>query len=242
MTIIAFNRYWVIRWQWVVVNLMLVAILLGLSVWQLWRADEKEALLSRIESAEQRGAIDATQLLSVEGSNADGLSVRFHGRWLSPFIWLLDNRTLNGQIGYDVLVPIQTSVSTSVLLVNLGWLAAPVYRDVLPSVEIPRELEIDGIVRTRVGGLLLGKNQEDKDTWPARIQQVDFQQIESKLPNSVYPAVIYQQIKSPFITHYHPVVMSPQRHKAYALQWALLALAVIGVALAASMRKEATGE
>ena len=41
MTIIAFNRYWVIRWPWVLINFLAVSLLLGLSFWQWQRATEK---------------------------------------------------------------------------------------------------------------------------------------------------------------------------------------------------------
>ena len=49
--------------------------------------------------------------------------------------------------------------------------------------------------------------------------------------------LIYQQQASPFHIHYRPVVLPPARHRAYALQWGLLALAVVAVALAASARR-----
>ena len=51
------------------------------------------------------------------------------------------------------------------------------------------------------------------------------------------PGLIQQQQASPFHIHYRPVVLPPERHRGYALQWGLIALAVIGVALAASARR-----
>lgn len=238
MTIIAFNRYWVIRWQWVLVNLIAVIILLGLAFWQLLRADEKAQTLARIDQWQQQGVVSIEQLFSINQQNIDGISVGFQGRWLAPAVWLLDNQTLNGRVGYDVLIPVLSPISEQPLLVNLGWLPAPAQREQLPAFDIPAELQVQGILRTRVKGLLLGTNLENNNTWPMRIQQVDFQQLSQHLPHPAYPAVIYQQSQSPFVLHYRPVVMPPERHKAYALQWGLLAVAVICVALAASVRKE----
>jgi surfeit locus 1 family protein len=67
-----------------------------------------------------------------------------------------------------------------------------------------------------------------------RIQQVIYQELASHSGLDLFPALLYQQQKSDFIPHYQPVVLPPEKHRGYALQWFLLAIAVIGVALAAS--------
>jgi cytochrome oxidase assembly protein ShyY1 len=51
----------------------------------------------------------------------------------------------------------------------------------------------------------------------------------------------YQEKNSPFLIHYRPVILPPERHKAYALQWFLLAVAVMVIALLASARKHPQG-
>lgn len=239
MIIIAFNRYWVIRWPWVLVNAVVVFMLLGLAFWQLLRADEKTDTLAKIAQWERQGAIGANQLFSLEYQSIDGVQVDFHAQWMAPMVWLLDNQTLNGRVGYDVIIPVQAHTLQQPILVNLGWVPAPVHREILPSVDLPSELRIQGILRTRVKGLLLGTNLESSNTWPKRVQQIDFRQLSQDLPQPLFFAVIYQQTQSPFAVHYHPVVLPPERHKAYALQWGLLAVAVVCIALAASMRKEA---
>mgnify|MGYP006199403153 CR=1 FL=1 len=47
---------------------------------------------------------------------------------------------------------------------------------------------------------------------------------------------------SPFVPHYKAVVLPPEKHRGYALQWFLLAVAVLGVALAASHQGRAKHE
>lgn len=238
MIIIAFNRYWVIRWSWVLINSVVVLIFLGLAFWQLLRADEKTQTLAKIAQWEQQGAIDANKLFALDQQQVDGIRIDFQAQWMAPMVWLLDNQTLNGRVGYDVIIPVRTSSSQSPLLVNLGWVPAPVSRDILPAIEVPSELRIQGILRTRVNGFLLGANLESSNIWPKRIQQIDFRQLSQEFSTPFYFAVIYQQSQSPFALHYRPVVMPPERHKAYALQWGLLAVAVICIALAASMHKK----
>ena len=244
MTIIAFNRPWVIRWHWLLVNLVAVAVLLSLSVWQWQRAVHKQNNLTRITQWQTQPAIRLTELITLQQGNYstpgnDGRTISFTGHWISPFVWLLDNQIVKGRQGYDVLVPVRQSDSSpqsAIVIVNLGWVAAPATRSELPEVNIADELIVQGIYRARVDGLLLGKNLEDKGAWPMRVQKIDTQAFATYLSNEVISGVIYQQGYSPFITHYNPVVLPPERHRAYALQWLLLAIAaiVVGVACAKS--------
>src|SRR6187431_3613578 len=106
MTIIAFNRYWVIRWPWVLVNVLAVSLLLGLAFWQWQRAAEKTQTLARIADWQQQGAVDLAQLSTLKAKNRDGVQLDFNGRWLAPMVWLVDNQMVNGRIGYDVLVAV----------------------------------------------------------------------------------------------------------------------------------------
>ena len=240
MTIIAFNRYWVIRWPWMLVNVLVFALLLGLSYWQWLRAEEKMNTLARIEHWKNQGALNSNQLSSINHLERDGLQLDFQGRWLSPGVWLIDNKMVNGRIGYDVLIAVQdisAPADAAALLVNLGWIAAPQQRDTLPEVRVPNELHIRGIFRTRIKGVLLGTNIENKGVWPMRIQQVDSESLAAYLSRPLVDGLIYQEKNSPFLVHYQSVVLPPERHRAYALQWFLLAVAVVVVAIAAGARK-----
>jgi cytochrome oxidase assembly protein ShyY1 len=242
MTIIAFNRPWVIRWHWLLVNLVAVAILLSLSVWQWQRAAHKQKNLTRIAQWQTQPAIPLIELITHQQRNHDtpindGRAISFTGRWISPFVWLLDNQIVKGRQGYDVLVPVRQSDSphSPIVIVNLGWVAAPATRSELPEIGITDELIVQGIYRARAGGLLLGENLEDKGTWPMRAQKIDTQAFATYLSGEIISGVIYQQGYSPFITHYNPVVLPPERHRAYALQWLLLAIAAIVVGVACAM-------
>lgn len=248
MTIIAFNRHWVVRWHWLLVNLVAVVILLSLSFWQWQRADQKQQSLQMLAQWQSQKALSLVELVSSEPGNnvvaRDGAAINFPARWLAPHIWLLDNQIIKGQPGYDVLIPVQENIpalssanpnaDNPVVLVNLGWVAAPVQRTELPSINIPENLTVQGIYRAQAGNFLLGKNLEDLGQWPMRIQQPDNQLLASYLPTPLTAGVIYQQQGSPFVIHYRPVVLPPERHKAYALQWFLLAIAasLIGLACA----------
>ncbi|WP_062061141.1 SURF1 family protein [Cellvibrio sp. OA-2007] len=244
MTIIAFNRYWVVRWPWMLVNVLVLALLLGLSFWQWQRAAEKNKTLARIANWQQQGPVDIARLSIINATARDGVQVNFVGRWLAPMVWLVDNKMVNGRIGYDVLIAVEDLSSpqhSAALLVNFGWVAAPLQRDLLPAVDVPAELRIEGIFRTRTKGFLLGTNIENNGVWPMRIQQVDAVSLSAFLNQPLISGVVYQEKNSPFLIHYRPVILPPERHKAYALQWLLLAVAVVVIALLASARKHPPG-
>ena len=177
----------------------------------------------------------------------DGVQLDFAARWIAPMVWLVDNRIVDRQPGYDVVIAVEdiadvraagsSGAAPRAALVNLGWIAAEGGRDALPVPAIPAQLRVQGIFRTDVTGLLLGANVEDHGRWPMRIQQADPAQLAAWLAVPLAPGLIQQQQGSPFHIHYRPVVLPPERHRGYALQWGLIALAVIGVALAASARR-----
>lgn len=96
-------------------------------------------------------------------------------------------------------------------------------------------IQLDGLLRTSVDGLpLLGQNIEATGQWPVRAQQVDYAAFSDMIGRTFYPALLYQHGGTVLLPHYKSVVLPPEKHRGYALQWLLLAVAVIGVALAAS--------
>lgn len=238
MQIRLFNQIFILRWWLVLITLAAFLLLIKLAWWQWQRSAEKESQLQQIYSWQQQGPLswsDAYQKSSIE---IDGAPLQGVAHWLAPFVWLIDNQIWQGKAGYDVLVPMQLSHNTPVLLVNLGWVAAPAERSQLPQISVPAEIVLDGVLRTKVASLRLGQNLEDNGQWPMRLQTVEPQTLEAQLGQPLFNGVFYQQ-QTPFIHHYKAVVLPPEKHRAYAVQWLLLAVAVLIVAIAASYQKDA---
>lgn len=264
MQIRLFNQDFVLRWWLVVITLAAFCLLIKLSLWQWHRAEEKLQHLTQIQNWQQQGAPAVTELSRYSEADLDGAPLTGTAQWLAPAVWLVDNQIWQGKAGYDVVIPVQVSTgdaipatATEILLVNLGWVAAPQSRQQLPIIDIPPQIELQGVLRTHLGAFRLGHNLEDYGVWPMRVQTIDVPSLASTLAaqlsnneshqtsgtasppslNTVFNGVFYQQ-QSPFLYHYQPVVMPPEKHRAYALQWLLLAIAVVIVALAASYQKE----
>lgn len=234
------NQIFSLHSGWVVLTVTAFLILINLSWWQLNRAQQKTQQLQQLAVMQQQGPADWQGLLQLELSQADGLTLQDELQWLKPYVWLLDNQIVDGKVGYDVIVPVSDTSSQQVLLVNLGWIGAGQNRSQLPQPVIPARLQLDGLLRTQNRDLLLlGQNFEANGQWPARIQRADYAAMAQQLARDVLPAMLYQQNDTYFTAHYKAVVMPPYKHRGYAVQWLLLALAVVGVALAASHKGRA---
>lgn len=237
-----FGQIFTINPVWLIITLTAFLILIKLSHWQWQRAAEKTAQLSRLAQIQQQGPISGHALLQQTAEQWDGVLLQDTAQWLAPYIWLLDNQILDGKVGYNVIIPVQFASSSSVALVNLGWVKGDSDRRLLPELTIPVQLQLQALVRSRPANtLLLGQNSEG-DGYPMRIQQVNYQSIEQLLPHPLYPAILYQQTPSQFIPHYQAVVMPPEKHRGYALQWFGLAIAVLFVGGAASWTREIQNE
>lgn len=219
------SRHWLLAFC----TLAAFALLIKLSYWQWQRAEYKQSQLDQLHSAQQQGPVHWADLPASPIEQLDGLELQGKAVWLKPAVWLLDNQLIQGKPGYDVVIPVLVSNKGPALLVNLGWVAAPTSRDQLPELNIPSEFEMTGLLRTELKGFRLGLNLEETGLWPQRMQQVEPAELSRVLGQELYPALLYQY-QSPYLYHYKAVVMPPEKHRAYALQWLLLAVAVVVVA------------
>lgn len=227
------------RWQYAAVLITVAAFLLlsKLAWWQWQRAEEKLQQLQQISDWQQQDGVPLQQLSVAGLFQFDGAPLQGEASWLSPYIWLVDNQILNGVVGYDVLIPVQAKDSSLVLLVNLGWTAGMPERSALPAIEVPPSFELNGVLRYAPRPFVLGQNVEHSSGYPQRVQAVVPADLAGASGLPLADAVFYQQ-HSQFQPHYRPVIMPPEKHRAYAVQWALLAVAVVFVAVAVRYQKE----
>ena len=75
--------------------------------------------------------------------------------------------------------------------------------------------------------------------WPKVIQQTDLKVIQQHYTQEILPFVVLlnTQESSIFIRDWQPVVMAPEKHLAYAVQWFLLALAALVIFVIAQRNK-----
>lgn len=226
----------------VVVALIAIALCSHLGFWQLSRAEHKEQRLAQIADYQQYDKLALKDLLKIsEEHDPTGITIELQGMFLKDFSWLLDNRTVKGQPGYDALLAFRPQNQGAAVIINMGWLKGNyAKRDELPAFSIPQgPIKIKGFVR---GGKLTQfvlSEQTEGEQWPKRVPQVDLELFAKQSHLELLPFVIYAEPGDyGFVHHYQPVVMGPEKHRAYALQWFLLALAALVIFIFASKEQK----
>ena len=205
------------NWPLTLLSGPLLLLLLSLGVWQIQRGEEKALINAAID---QR--LSAQPRTPAELENLQHYTpVRMLGHYTDEFL-LLDNRTRNGRVGYEVL---QVFVCTGQRwLINRGWLPAPLERDALPEVHWPRAAKV-------ITGFLYPVVPADESraaTSGQRIQQLDSAITDTlNLQQSRWTIRLSADSDTALITDWQLINSPPQRHYAYAAQWFAMAAALL---------------
>ncbi len=208
-----------------------------LGFWQLDRAEQKQRRIEQISARQQQGHSRLAEI-RLSGADLRDVPIEATGRFEDGKILLWDNRIYEGQVGYEVLGILTTSYGK--LLVNLGWTPAPEYRAQLPQVALPKGMvTLQGVVVQPEVNLMVREHSEEGNRWPRRIQQVDMQWLESHLGLGLLPFVmqVTDSQSYGYYNNWKPVVMPPEKHYGYAIQWFGLAAACLTIFLVALYKK-----
>jgi len=223
------------RPSWWALLLTVVGALLfiRLGVWQMHRADFKEALLRRYAAS---ATAPLQEFAGVADAPPDDGFPRVHvsGRYLTGRIYLLDNPNHDERGGVEVFVPLALRNTQKLLLVDLGFLPGngtgqQPQLPVLPSDDV----SLQGLyVPTPPIGFQMGGNALEQQTrWPKTSIFLNPVEVARDLNRDLYPrmlaldpdpASIYARVHTLDFSS-----MPPARHRAYAFQWFTFALAAV---------------
>ncbi len=224
-----------------------VAILLPLFVvlgfWQLRRADEKVELR---ETAAERAREPPVDLDTTALTGMSGLAwrpVRARGRWDAGHQVLLDNQVSDGQTGYLVFTPLRLDGSGGTVLVDRGWVPAGAYRNTRPDLRMHTErADVVGVAAPPPPAGLGSRPDVDDSLGPGvlRVERLDPAQLAGWLGVKLLPVTIRLDPAAPdgYRREWRMPGFGPQRHIAYAVQWFLFALILLGLFLRFSVRRE----
>jgi len=209
-------RFWLIT----LLALLAVATTASLGRWQLSRAAAKEALQASMEARLAEPVLDGATL---RGEVApDALLHRrmvARGHWLAERTVFLDNRQMNGRVGFFVVTPLRLEGSDVAVLVQRGWVPRNFEdRSRVPAVETPAgPVTVTGRIVPPPGKLYeLGA----AEVGPIR-QNLDLAQfrVETGLPLA---AVSIQQTDAAadgLARDWPPGNTGVDKHYGYAFQW-----------------------
>ena len=225
---IIFNREFKPSWLMLLIMLSAVTLFATLGFWQLERAGFKQVVEQKYETrmASNYVAFKASEIWS----HIEYQKVILQGKLDTTRTLLLDNQLYKGRAGYHVISPFTLSTG-EVVLVNRGWVAAGVSRQVLPTIQLPINPNmVLGIVTIpddnifRLGSVVLDEN------WPQVIPFIDFSALQTEFDNKLIPIVIWlgADQQGVYVRDWQPVWLKPEKSRAYAWQWfAFAAIALI---------------
>jgi surfeit locus 1 family protein len=202
--------------------LFFFVLTLWLGNWQSSRAETKRALQARYDTAMQEAPVHVgNTLLDRDGVLYRKLEMR--GVFDDTHSILLDNRVLNGVVGYHVLTPLIIEGGRFAILVNRGWVAAGRTREQVPLPPVPGgAVRLEGMaVDPHSRYLELAHTTPQGRVW----QNLDFARYAAVSGLRLQPVLLLQT--SPVADGLQRVWPRPDTgvsmHVSYAIQWYSLA-------------------
>jgi cytochrome oxidase assembly protein ShyY1 len=216
-----------LNYLWLIVTVLVFAALVKLGFWQSARALEKEQRITRMEQLKSQDPLSLNQInLLAKTENINDMPVEIEGFFDELALFLLDNQVSKGQLGYRVYQVLK--IEQHAVLVNIGWVQGSVNRQELPDIKaLSGKHNVIGNVRLIEVGIQLQEQVFTEIQWPLRIQQVEIDKFSILIDRKLLPYVIYVDKNEDigFEKNWQPIVMPPEKHRAYAFQWFSLAIA-----------------
>ena len=216
-------------WSLTLGAILLCAVFIRLGFWQWDRGNTRQAEWEAFaHGANKAVPLDSRRMADV----ARFQRVILAGQYDPAHQFLLDNRTHNGNPGYEVLTPLDRP-DGRVVLVDRGWVAFTGSRQKLPDVT----LQSQGLVTLTgrsdelpAAGLAAGRAAPPVDgDWPKVTSYPTIAELSKAFGQPVEPRILLLDAREPngYVRDWHPPGMQPVRHWSYAIQWWAFAVVVI---------------
>ena len=196
-----------------VTAVILVGFMVGLAVWQLQRLQWKTDLLAEMDAHMAAPPVPMPETLG-DKKDWEYRRVTLAGAYDYAHEFLIQPRTLDGRIGYHMVVPFKRA-SGGTVLVNRGWIAD----EFLKSADRPRGIQqIEGILQYPEKSTFTPDNMPAKNGW----FWIDTNALGTAAGvTGVAPAVVVIANKTPGV---YPTggklrIEIPNDHKQYAIFW-----------------------
>jgi cytochrome oxidase assembly protein ShyY1 len=219
---------WQPNWGLLVFAVLFLPLTISLGFWQLSRADEKRALLEEHQKRESSVPVDLDSLDLT--SDQQYRRVIVQGHFIENRNILLENRIRQGQPGFEVLSAFAPKYRTAWLWVNRGWIAGSLDRDQLPSVPtINGEVRLVGHLYRQLSEPFTVGDERWRQQWPQVVQNFDPQWVSEFSGSSGLPYMLRLDANTlgALAVDWQIVNVMPEKHTGYAVQWFLMASALV---------------
>lgn len=230
---------WDSNWKITLIVLLTLMLLMRLGFWQLSRAEEKKVLQLTFEQHAVKQPLLADELTQLTETELPFRPVILQGHYQNSQTVLLDNQINQGKVGYQLLTPFVVQ-SGKIFLINRGWIAG------YPDRHLPTVPNVNGAVSIVASIYIpLGKAVVlAQAKWPQAqslvVQSVDIPKLSKHYDTEFYRYTLrLQQGYSGALNIDWPLInTAPEKHTGYAVQWFLMALALLGFWLYSSIRRD----
>jgi len=218
-------------------------LFIRLGIWQLHRADFKEALLRRYAASSSAPLQDFAKVGAAPPADTFP-RVQVSGHYLADRLYLLDNPNHDQRGGVEVFAPFQLHAQKQLLLVDLGFLSGNGTGQAPQLPPLPAtEVSLQGLyvppppIGFEMGGDALARQTR----WPKNSIFLDPAEISRDLGRPLYPRVLALDADPASIyVRVHTLdfsSMPPARHRAYAFQWFSFAIAAVVILLVVNRKR-----
>lgn len=219
-----------------VLSIIGVMVFSSLAVWQVHRAQEKQALQDRIESRQNLPPLELRQYDAslIEDAYTPVIA---KGYFDATHEILIDNEMHDGKPGYHVMTPLILE-DNSAILVNRGWVAIGQSRDILPVIETPVEaIEVSGRLAPPKSkpALVLADDKNQGKVWLF----LDMQKYENMTGLKLMPVIIQMDARAQngFVRQWPDYDAKVGMHIGYAIHWFVFAVAAIVIYFSVNTKK-----
>jgi len=236
------------RSLWVLLSTVLgMGVTISMGIWQLDRAAQKQQLHDTLVARQSMPSLGnmALPCQTEAWLQKEQRQAQLTGRWMHEHTVVLDNRPMQGRPGLLVLTPLLLTPAPvgcpkSALLVQRGWLPRDPYeRTRIPEFAKPPGEVVVTVRLTFAPSKMLSLQRESAPEHGLLRQNVDLGALAkewqvSLLPGSAQQLVHEQTLEEPvqdesMLRAWWQPVAEVGKHQAYAAQWFLMALVMLGL-------------
>lgn len=223
-----------------IATLVFVALFIRLGLWQLHKAEAKQALQAQLDRHITETPVALPEIIDMPEAWRYR-NVRASGSYDTRYQILLDNQVEKGTAGYHVITPFKIDGSDKVILVNRGWIPAPAQHSNVPQVGTPSGLqEITGNLWLPSNKIFALETPPAAGLWQPVWQNMDMQRYMESVPFKPYPLIVRLDPASPaggFVRNWPRPAERIETHLGYAYQWFGFAATLIAIYLFLSFKK-----
>ena len=222
---------------WPTLAALVTVLLTGwLGHWQTNRAEEKQALQDRLDGLANQTRSRMPPLL-VKADEFTQRKVEVFGVFLNEKTIFIDNRVYRKRPGYHVITPLRINGSDILVAINRGWAAADPRREILPKVpELIGTQAVQGIAVKPLARVY--ELSHENVVGPVK-QNIALDRLLAEWGMALQPVVLQQtnDTGDGLVRDWPRPDTGADTHRAYALQWYVMAAVGLILWLSLNLRK-----